>query len=123
MSFVPYPVSDFFTGFCLEYDFLAYLLLCLDSYFSFFFSFLSYFYLLRVPSSVQQPPATLSKYVFYFIIRVISACVICTLPRLGILLFLFVEYCFRSSCLSGGVFCCCALVPGTLALDLPTLIL
>ena len=39
---------------------------------SFFFSFFSYFfpasryvYLLRVPSSVQQPSATLSKYVFY----------------------------------------------------------
>ena len=49
-----------------------FLLLCLASYFSFFFSFFSYFfpasryvYLLRVPSSVQQPSATLSKYVFY----------------------------------------------------------
>ena len=56
----------------LEYDFLASLLLCLASYFSFFFSSFSYFfpasryvYLLRVPSSVQQPSATLSKYVFY----------------------------------------------------------
>ena len=41
-------------------------------HFSFFFSFFSYFfpasryvYLLRVPSSVQQPSATLSKCVFY----------------------------------------------------------
>ena len=41
------------------------------SRFSFFFSFFSYFfpasryvYTLRVPSSVQQPSATLSKYVF-----------------------------------------------------------
>ena len=59
----------------LEYDFLACLLLYLASYFSFFvfhfFLFLfflpasRYVHLLRVPSSVQQPPATLSKYVFY----------------------------------------------------------
>ena len=50
------------------------LLLCLATYFSFFvflfFLFLSfpasrYVYFLRVPSSVQQPSATLSKYVFY----------------------------------------------------------
>ena len=48
-----------------------FLLLCLASYFS-FFSFLFLFfpasrhvYLLRVPSSVEQPSATLSKYVFY----------------------------------------------------------
>ena len=48
-----------------------------------------YVYLLRVPSSVQQPSATLSKYVFYgSTVRVLSACVICTLPHLGILLFL-----------------------------------
>ena len=47
-----------------------FLLLCLASYFS--FSFLSFFlpasryvYLLRVHSSVEQPSATLSKYVFY----------------------------------------------------------
>ena len=47
-----------------------------------------YVYLLRVPSSVQQS-ATLSKYVFYgSTVRVLSACVICTLPHLGILLFL-----------------------------------
>ena len=48
------------------------LLLCFASYFSFFLSFLirlfppsRYVYLLRVPSSVEQPSATLSKYVFY----------------------------------------------------------
>ena len=49
------------------------------------------------------------------------------LPRqLGIskpttFVFLFVQYFFRSSDFSGGVFFCCALVPGTLALDLLTL--
>ena len=57
----------------LEYDFLACLLMCLDSYFrfSFFFSLLNLFFpasryvYLRVPSSVQQPSATRSKYVLY----------------------------------------------------------
>ena len=39
-----------------------------------------YVHLLRVPSSVQQSSATLSKYV----VRVLSSCVICTLPRPGI---------------------------------------
>ena len=58
--------------------------------FSFLFLFFPasrYVYLLRVPSSVQQPSATLSKYVF-IVVRVLSACwVICTLPHLGFLLF------------------------------------
>ena len=79
----------------LEYDFLACLLMCLDSYFrfSFFFSLLNlffpasrYVYLLRVPSSVQQPSTTLSNHVF--IVRALSVCcVICTIPHHGILLF------------------------------------
>ena len=34
-------------------------------FFSYFFPAYRYVYLLRVPSSVQQPSATLSKYVFY----------------------------------------------------------
>ena len=55
-----------------------------------FFSCIPDVYLLRVPPSVQQPSATLSKYVFY-IVRILFACVICTLPHLGIiLLFLFI---------------------------------
>ena len=41
---------------------------------------------------------------------------------LGVVLFFIRLVCFRSSYLSVGVFYCCALVPGTLALDLPTLI-
>ena len=59
----------------------------------------------------------------YFIVRVLSACVICILPHLGNTS-IFIRLVFsRSSYFSGGVFCCCcALVPGTLALDLPTLI-
>ena len=52
--------------------------------------------------------------------------VICTLPHLGILLFFYSStksfFFFRSSCFSGGVFFR-ALAPGTLALDLPALIL
>ena len=55
---------------CCRGDALStiFLLLCLASYFSFlFFLFLCspasrYVYLLRVPSSVEQPSATLSKY-------------------------------------------------------------
>ena len=83
----------------LEYDFLACLLLfvpCFLLLFVFllflflFFPASRYVYLPRVPSSVQQPYAALSKYVLYVIVRVLSACVICTLPHLGILLFLFV---------------------------------
>ena len=40
----------------------------------------------------------------YFIVRVLSARVICTLPHLGILLFFIRLVFFRSSCFSGGVF-------------------
>ena len=58
-----------------------------------------------------------------FIVRVLSACVICTLPHLGILWFIRRVFVFFVALISGGVFFCCALVPGTLALDLPTLIL
>ena len=57
---------------------------------------------------------------------VLSACVICTLPHLeGILLFFYsFSIFFRSSYFSGGVFfVVLSYVPGTLALDLPTLIL
>ena len=56
--------------------------------------------------------------------RVLSACVICTLPHLGILLcfysssfFFFVALIYRVA------FICYALVPRTFARDLPTLIL
>ena len=60
----------------------------------------------------------------YFMVRVLSAYVICTLPHLGSLLF----FCsssifFFGALISRMAFFCCALVPGTLALDLPTLIL
>ena len=71
-----------------------------------FFPASRYVYLLRVPSSVQQPSATLSKYLYVFIVCVLPACVICTLPHLGIP-FVFVSFFFfffRSSYLSGGVF-------------------
>ena len=76
---------------------------------------------LRVPSTVQQPSAALSKYVFY------STCSFCLLCHLyptrsrNSLVFNSFSIVFRGSYFSGGVFCCCALVPGTLALDLPTL--
>ena len=60
----------------------------------------------------------------YFIVRVLSACVVCTLPHIEILLFFYSSSFFFSQLLFlGWRFFCCALVPGTLALDLPTLIL
>ena len=64
----------------------------LPTFFLFFFFFCHFFpaswyvYLLRVPSSVQQPSAPLSKYVF--IVHVLSSCVICTLPHLGIMFYI-----------------------------------
>ena len=111
----------------LEYDFLA----CFCALLPIFrFSFLLFFSLhpgmfiffvsLRLCSSHLLLSATT-----YFIVRVHSACVICTQPHLGIL-FLYSSinsFFFRSSYFSCGVFCCCALVPGRLALDLPTMIL
>ena len=85
----------------------------------YFFPASRYVYLLRVPSSVEQPSATLSKYVFY------STCSFC----LAIVFDLTSEFCcfysfsIFSLCLFlGWRFLGCVLVPGTLliALDLPT---
>ena len=84
-----------------------------------------YVYLLRVPSAVQQPPSNLSKYVLY------STCSFCLCnlsptPSRDSFVFLFVYvFVFCRAYFSGGVFFCCALVPGTLlfALGLPTLII
>ena len=57
----------------------------------------------------------------HFIVRVLSAWIICTLPHLGIIWFSFVWFLlFFVALISAGVFFGCALVPGTLALDLPT---
>ena len=91
--------------------------------FSFLFSFHTFFP--GIPVCLSSSHHLLLSACTYFIVRVNSASVICTLPHLGILLlFLFVQYFFfRSSCFSGSVFFCCALVPGTLALDLRTMIL
>ena len=65
------------------------------------FSFLTpYVSLLRVPPS----SATLQQ-----VVRVLSSCFICFLPRLGIPLFLFIWY-FSQFLFLGWCFCC-ALVP------------
>ena len=61
-----------------------------------------FFVFLRLCSSHLLSSST------YFIVRVLSACVICTLPHLGILLSLFVWYFFRSSYFSGVVFLLCS---------------
>ena len=87
--------------------FVPYLLLFLFrfSFFSYFFPASRYVYLLCVPSSVQQ--SLLLSASTYFVVRVLSACVICTLPHLGILMFfihLVFLFLFRSSYFSGGVF-------------------
>ena len=62
----------------LEYGFLDFV----PSFLLFLFcpSLSRHVYLLRVPSSVQQSSATLSKYV----VRVLSSCDICILLHLGI---------------------------------------
>ena len=52
----------------------------------------------------------------YFIVRVLSACIICTLPHLGILLFFYSFRIFFVGLISRVAFFCCVLVPGTLAL-------
>ena len=64
----------------LEYDFLAFVPCSLHFLFS--PSLSRYVYLLRVPSSVQQSSASLSKYVVYS--TCFSPWVICILPHVGI---------------------------------------
>ena len=54
-----------------------------------FFPASRYVYLLRVPSSVQQPSATLSKYEFYSTRSFCLYCVICTISRIGIFWFFY----------------------------------
>ena len=73
-------------------------------------------YLLRVPSSVQQVICYSQQ------VRVLSFW-FSLHPASSRDSFVFIRLVFiRGSYFSGGVFCC-ALVPGTPALDLPTLIL
>ena len=96
-----------------ECDFHACLLLCLASYFSFFvFLFFFFLFFSCIPDMfiffVSLRPCSshlLLSASTYSIVRVLSACcVICTLPRLGILL-IFIRLVFsRSSYFSGGVF-------------------
>ena len=95
-----------------------------------FVSFLIFFlasrhvYLLRVPSSVQQPCATLSKYVVY---SSCSFCLLCHLyptpSRISFCFFIRLVFFFSQLLFLGWRFFCCALVPGKLALDLPISIL
>ena len=111
---------------------LALKILCLASYFSifvflflFFFPASRYVYLPRVPSSVQQPSATPSKYVFYITCSFCS-CHLYPTPSGNCFVFLFVQFFFvffSQLLFLGWRFCCCALALGTLALGLPTLIL
>ena len=79
----------------LEYDFQASLLFCLllpTFRFSFFSSFFPYFFSLHPGMFIFVSLRLCSSHLLlsastYFIVRVLSACVICTLPHLGILLF------------------------------------
>ena len=78
-------------------------------------------HLLRVLSSVKQPSATLSKYVFY---STCSFCLLChlypTSSRDSFVLYSF-SFFFVALVSRVAFFLLCRLVPGTLALDLPTL--
>ena len=105
----------------LEYDFLAFVHCFLLSSFS---PCLSRYVYLRVPSSGHSSHLLLSASA-YFVVRFLSACVICTLPHLGILLFFYScsFFVLFVALISRVAFFCCALVPDTLALDLTTLIL
>ena len=101
--------------FVFEYDFLACFCDLLPTFrFSFFFSFFSFFFpasryvCLRVPSSVQQPSATLRKYVFY---STCSFCLghLCPTPYRKAFIFYSSSFVFfRSSYFSGGVFLLCS---------------
>ena len=62
-----------------------YLILCLDSYFSFFFSFPFLFLSASCPFVCAAATCYSQQVRILFMIRVLSACVICTLPRLGFL--------------------------------------
>ena len=105
----------------LEYDFLGFAFVTCVLIFLFSPGLSRYVNLLRVPSSVQQSSATLSK--CEYVVRALS-CVVCFLPH-------FSEFfCFIR--LPGSIFSQflflrwrfgCALVPGTSALGLPTLII
>ena len=85
----------------------TFLLLCLSSYqvLLFFFSFLFFLssrYVYLLPCSfVCGAAICYSQQVLY---RTCSACVICILPHLGIILFLIRLVFFRSPYFSGGVF-------------------
>ena len=85
-----------------------------------FFPASRYVYLLRVPSSAQQPSAILSKYVFH------SKCSFCLLyhlyPTPSRNSLVFYSFCVFFIALISRVasFCLCFRT-GTLALDLPTL--
>ena len=64
---------------------------------------------------------------FILVVRVLFACHLFPTPSRNSFVFLFVQFfllfCFSQLLFLGWRFFCCALVPGTLAHDLPTLIL
>ena len=104
-----------------------FLLLCLASYFA--FSFLSFLTISCTPVCLSSScPFVCTAAIYYsqqvrilwyvFFLLVVSFVPYLISELFCVLLFLVF---FRSSYFSGGVFFCCALVPGTLALDLPTL--
>ena len=102
----------------LEYDFHAcFCALLPTSRFSFLYFLIFFlhpvmfiFVSLRLCSSRQLLTAST-----YFIVRVLSARVICTLPHLGIISFFIRLVFFFVVLISRVAFFCCALVPGTLS--------
>ena len=118
----------------LEYDFLACLLAFVPCFLLFVFLFFLFLFFslhpgmfiffvsLRLCSSHLLLSASTSKYVFYNA-RSFCLCHLYPNPSRNSLVFLFVQHFFSQLLLLGWNFFCSALVPGTLALDLPTLIL
>ena len=97
LGFVAETGEDLLLWGRLEHDFLACLRLCLASYFSIFvFLFFSCFFHLHrdeitffVSRRLCSSHLLLSASTYFiFIVRVLSACVICTLPNLGFFFFL-----------------------------------
>ena len=97
--------------------------------YSFFFSYFfpsipaCFIFFVSLRHCCSKKSATLSKYVFF---STCSSC-LCRLyptPSWNYFVVLFVQYLdFSSLLFLGWRFFCCALVPSTLALDMPTLIL
>ena len=115
----------------LEYDFVASLLLCLASYIPFFvFLFFLFIFFSCIPVCLSSCSFVCAASICYSqqirILWYVFFLLLVSFVPYPVSEFLFFNsilvFFFRASCLSGAVFCCCTFVPGTLSLDLPTLL-